>query len=153
MRRDRIILAVTGAVSAAVGLGGGYWLALPPPPWLTFHEVRASYVPGSNVITVDGRYRARNVCAKDDDVPGTTNPLVWRAEVVGSGPEIVQLGTTPPPPILELGDNKFKTAIQLTEGISPDGWVMAMLVTCTGKQPILEPVRSIPVPVVFMNSR
>ena len=152
MTRSRIILAGALLVSAAIGLGIGWWLGSPPPPWLAFPEVRATYVPGSNVVEVTGLYRARNTCTKDD-AAGSMNPLVWRAEVVGSGPEIAQVGTIPPPPNLTLGEHPFKTAIELTEGISPDGWVVAMLVTCTGQRPILEPIRSHPVPVVFMKRK
>jgi len=121
------LILLCGAVA---GFAGSWWINRPEPPWLWFPEVNATYVPGTRVVDVSGRYVATKTCAPTDGEP---NPLIWRQEVEGSGPELVQYAPRPAPPDLIIGEHGFQTEIPLTEGIAPDGWEVSILVTCTNE--------------------
>jgi hypothetical protein len=134
-RKSLIVLAVSCATG---GAAVSWWLNQPIPPWISFPELRATYERGSKTVDVSGIYTARKTCSRDEqDVrPGEHNPLVWRQEVQGTGPEIIQYAPSPAPPKLERGTHPFYTFIPLTEGIEPDGWQVSILVTCANEPAI-----------------
>lgn len=124
----------TISVIAGITLGASvsWYLNIPVPPWIEIHEVQATYARGSKVVNVSGSYTAARICSRLEQgtMPGSPEPLVWRQEVRGTGAEVVQYAPRPASPTLEVGTHSFVTEIPLNEGISPDGWSVAVIVSC-----------------------
>jgi hypothetical protein len=124
-------LIATVVLCFVAGLMVSWWVNRPVPPWLEFGDVQANYVKGSRAIQVEGTYTATKTCDGNGGMDDGREPLIWRQEVEGSGPQIVNYAPRPAPPDLQLGTHEFRTEIPLDEGIDPDGWRVSILVTCT----------------------
>lgn len=140
------------AFGLVVGFAASWWINHPTPPWLEFHSIAAIYERGSTVVKVRGVYTAHKECSREGQnvQQSSPAPLVWRQEVEGTGPEVVSYAPRPEAPELKIGTHEFFTEIPLNEGISPDGWHVAVLVSC-GTEPLA--IRSRSEPVKFIASR
>ena len=120
-------------VAVATGVLLGWWVTRPTEPWLEFKSVHATYEPGSSVIHVSGEYKATRTCsrAEQDTKPAAPDPLIWRQEVLGTGPQVVVYAPRPDPPELRVGMHGFQQQIPLETGILPDGWVVSVTVSCS----------------------
>ena len=121
MTRARIILAVSLLACVTIGLGAGWWLGSPPPPWLVFKELHASYRLGSNEILLTGRHLVNRECA---------SPVSWYQEALATDGQIAQYGPVSGAPLLTKGMHLYEDKIALTEEIFPDGWKVWLIARC-----------------------
>lgn len=146
-RAKAYMILPTLAIGIGAGWGIAWWLN---QPWLEFHDVTSTYTRGSKVVKVTGMYSSTKECSRKEENTrrGAPDPLVWRQEVEGTGAEVVYYGPRPRAPELKIGTHSFAIEIPMTEGIEPDGWKVAVLVSC-GSEPLA--IRSNSVPVVFIG--
>lgn len=123
---------VSALVGVLIGAAISWWINSPIPPWIEIDEVSATYVRGSRLVNVAGEYTARRTCSREEQgtLSKSPEPLLWRQEVQGTGPEIVQYAQRPDPPVLQIGTHPFVTDLPLDEGIDPDGWRISVIVSC-----------------------
>jgi hypothetical protein len=119
-------------IGATIGAVSQWWFGR---PWIEFHGISATYIPGGDRIFVTGEYDARKTCSREEEnTPlSAPDPLVWRQEVSGTGSEIISYAPVPDAPDLDIGTHRFWQEIPLVKGINPDGWSVAITVSCSNE--------------------
>jgi hypothetical protein len=136
--RRRFVLAGMVA-SGCLGLVLGWWLGQPPAAWMDFYQLRAFYAVEGREITTDGQYEVRRECATTDEArgiePSGSSRVIWRYEAIATDGQIASYGPKPPAPSFDKGEHHYTGSIPLQRMISPDGWVVRILITCPGEEP------------------
>ena len=115
-------------LGGTAGFAASWWLNQPTPPWLNFSRLAAHYDTGTVEITLSGSFVVNREC----EVPA---PVIWRTEAIATDGQLALYGPKPEPPDFTYGYHEYVGTIPLLGEISPDGWVVRVLVTCPGEKP------------------
>lgn len=127
-RANPVSISMSLLIGSLCGFALGFWLTYQPPAWIEFADLKASHVLGSKVISVSGKYLVNREC-------DSQRPVIWRTEALATDGQVAIYGPRPEPPPLTLGSHEYVSEIPLKEDISPDGWAVSVITTCSNELP------------------
>jgi hypothetical protein len=146
LRLPRVTTLVLAVLAFVVGGLAGWWIAMPPEPWMRFDRLNVVFMPtGQRGLHINGTYDVARSCQRN----GAPAPI-WRGEATSVNGKLSRYGPNEKIPDLTAGPHTFYEFVETQPGVNPlEGeWIAQLMVTCPGETP--ETVLSRRVPIEIM---